>query len=67
VKDNDNDRLLSGKKTRERYGVSDQTIWRWDHDPSLKFPKAIRIRGRKFRRLRELLAWEASREEGGDQ
>ena len=27
-----------------RYGVSAMTVWRWDHDPALHFPKPYRIR-----------------------
>lgn len=41
-----------------RYGVSDMTLVRWDHDESLGFPKPILIRGRKYRRLSELLEFE---------
>lgn len=42
-----------------RYGVSDTTIIRWDADERLGFPKALLIRGRKYRRLSELLEFEA--------
>jgi predicted DNA-binding transcriptional regulator AlpA len=52
--------LLPDPKVRERYNISGMTLWRWDRDPSLNFPKAIRIRGRNFRRLGELRAWEAA-------
>ena len=38
----------------ERYGVSTMTLWRWDHDPELRFPPAIRIRKRLYRDLDEL-------------
>ena len=41
-----------------RYNVSDMTITRWDQDPALDFPKAVVIRGRKYRRLSELLKFE---------
>jgi predicted DNA-binding transcriptional regulator AlpA len=53
---------LPDPKVCERYKISSMTLWRWDHDPELNFPKAIRIRGRKFRRLGELRAWDAERE-----
>jgi predicted DNA-binding transcriptional regulator AlpA len=42
-------RLLPDAKVRERYGVSVQTIWRWDNNPVLQFPSPIRINGRKYR------------------
>ena len=36
------------------------TLWRWDHDPNLKFPKPVRIRGRKYRDEAELDAFDAA-------
>ena len=38
------------------------TLWRWDRDPQLHFPKAIRIRGRKYRDQGELDAFDATQE-----
>jgi predicted DNA-binding transcriptional regulator AlpA len=61
------EKLLPGKKVRERYGVSDQTIWRWLHDPKSGFPKPVRIQGRRYWRLEQLLAFEAARSEGDEQ
>jgi predicted DNA-binding transcriptional regulator AlpA len=61
------DRLLAAKKVRERYGVSDQTIWRWLHDKNSGFPKPVRLQGRRYWRLDKLQAWEASKTDGGDQ
>jgi hypothetical protein len=37
------------------------TLWRWDHDPDLNFPKPIRIRSRKYRDERELDAFDECR------
>ena len=45
----DEKRLLPDPIVCRRYGVSAMTIWRWEHDPQLDFPKAIRIRRRKYR------------------
>jgi predicted DNA-binding transcriptional regulator AlpA len=56
-----NDRLIPDPQARQRYSVTDMTLWRWDRTPSLGFPKPIRINNRKFRRLSELLKWEAER------
>ena len=47
-------RLIPDPLVWKRYGVSSMTGWRWDHDPQLDFPKAIRIRGRKYRYELEL-------------
>jgi len=55
------DRLIPEPRVRARYGVSDMTLWRWDHNPALNFPAPIRINGRKYRRLSELVAWERAR------
>ena len=35
-----NDRLIPDPQVRQRYGVTDMTLWRWDHTPSLGFPPA---------------------------
>jgi hypothetical protein len=52
------DRLVPDPQVQWRYGVSGMTLWRWDHNPQLKFPAPIRINGRKYRRLSDLIAWE---------
>ena len=54
----DEKRLIPDVKVQKRYGVSAMTIWRWDHDPSLEFPKARYIRGRKYRDEAELDAFD---------
>jgi hypothetical protein len=46
-------------KVCERYGITPMTLWRWDNDPELKFPKAIRVRGRKYRDAAALDAFDA--------
>ena len=55
-------RLIPDHRVRERYSISAMTLWRWDADPSLNFPRAVRIRGRKYRDEAELDAFDASRE-----
>jgi len=47
-------KLLPDPRVCERYDVTPMTIWRWDRDPDLNFPKPIRIRNRKYRDEREL-------------
>jgi predicted DNA-binding transcriptional regulator AlpA len=58
-------RLLPDPQVCQRYGVTPMTLWRWDRDPTLGFPKPIYIRNRKYRDERELDAFDASRAEGG--
>jgi hypothetical protein len=59
-------RLLPDDKVCDRYSISLMTLWRWDRDPELNFPKAIRIRGRKYRDEGELDAFDATRERDSD-
>jgi predicted DNA-binding transcriptional regulator AlpA len=52
---------LPSSAVRIRYSVSDMTLWRWLRNTELGFPAPLRINGRRFWRLTELEAWEASR------
>jgi predicted DNA-binding transcriptional regulator AlpA len=54
-------RYLPDPQVCQRYGVSAMTLWRWDHDPRVNFPKPIRINRRKYRDEAELEAWERKR------
>jgi len=53
--------LPDGKVAKERYKVCLSTLYRWDHDPRLGFPKPIRINGRKYRDEDELDAFDRAR------
>ncbi|MGB3313277.1 MAG: transcriptional regulator [Albidovulum sp.] len=37
--------------------VSDMTIWRWQNDPTLNFPKPIYIGRRRYWREADVIAW----------
>lgn len=52
---------LPSAAVRARYGVSDMSLWRWLHDAKLGFPKPSRINGRRYWKITDLEAWEASR------
>lgn len=55
-------RLLSESQVRQRYGNrSPATMWRWDRDPKLGFPKPIIINNRKYRDEAELDAFDEAR------
>jgi hypothetical protein len=41
-----------------RYGICPMTLYRWDADPSLGFPRPLRIRKRKYRDEDELDAFD---------
>ena len=53
--------FLPAAKVRERYGISDMSLWRWLNDPDLAFPKPLYIRGRRFWRISDLEGWEDGR------
>jgi predicted DNA-binding transcriptional regulator AlpA len=56
----DHQTYLPASQVRIRYGVSDMSLWRWLRDEALGFPHPIRINGRRFWRLADLEAFEAS-------
>ena len=67
------DKLSSSKqyiirrKLRARFGdISEMTLWRWEHDEKLAFPKALTINGRKYYDLAEIEAWERRRATAGE-
>jgi hypothetical protein len=51
-------KLLPDRDVVRRYNVSFMTLWRWDHDPSLGFPRPLKIRGRNYRDESELDAFD---------
>ena len=57
---------LPAAQVRARYGVSDMSLWRWLKNEDLAFPHPIKINNRRFWRLNDLEAWEASRAGGAD-
>lgn len=54
----DDDVLVPDPEVCKRYSRSKMSLWRWDQDPALGFPKPLYIQGRKYRRLSELREWE---------
>jgi predicted DNA-binding transcriptional regulator AlpA len=55
------ERYLSRRGVRQRYGISNMTLWRWEHDPRLNFPKPIEINGRKYFAEALIEVWERDR------
>jgi predicted DNA-binding transcriptional regulator AlpA len=54
------DNLLTTAQLRTRLGgVSEMTIWRYERDPKLGFPKPLRIKRRKYWRVRDIETFEA--------
>jgi len=54
----DAQKFLPARMVLERYGVTSMTLWRWIHDGRLNFPPPVYIRGFRYWRLSDLLAWE---------
>jgi len=54
--------LLPDPRVALRYHVSPRTLYRWDEQPELGFPKPIRINRRKYRRVKQLEIWERQRD-----
>jgi predicted DNA-binding transcriptional regulator AlpA len=52
---------LTAGRVRDRYGVSEMSLWRWLRDKALGFPHPIRINKRRFWKLSDLESWEAAR------
>ncbi|TNC10426.1 transcriptional regulator [Methylobacterium terricola] len=50
--------MLPASHVRQRYAISDMTLWRWEKDPKLDFPKPIRINGRRYWRLADIQDFE---------
>ena len=54
-------RLVPDAEVCRRYGISSSTIYNWDHNPTLNFPKPVRINKRKFRDEAELERFDRER------
>lgn len=53
--------LLSGRAVCQRYGVSSMTVYRWQRDPDLNFPRPVDINGRLYWYVDQLEQFERSR------
>lgn len=49
------------RKVCERYSISPRTLIRWENDPNMGFPAALRINNRKLFAEADLAVWERSR------
>lgn len=51
---------LTARHVRDRYDVSDMSLWRWQHRSALGFPPPMRINGVRYWRQADLEVWEES-------
>jgi predicted DNA-binding transcriptional regulator AlpA len=56
----DHEIYLTGRLMRARYNVSGMTLYRWERDEALEFPRPVNIKGRKYWPLSVIEAWERS-------
>jgi predicted DNA-binding transcriptional regulator AlpA len=56
-----NKQYIIRRKLCDRFDISAMTLWRWEHDEKLAFPKALTINGRKYYDLAEIEGWERTR------
>jgi predicted DNA-binding transcriptional regulator AlpA len=54
-------RFMPAKETERRAGASRWTLWRWEHDEEIKFPKSLRIGGKRLWIASEVEAWLAAK------
>jgi hypothetical protein len=52
---------LTGTQVNQRYSISPMTRYRWERDPDLAFPMAMKINRRKFWQPAVLEIWERVR------
>ncbi|MGO8104907.1 helix-turn-helix transcriptional regulator [Rhizobium leguminosarum] len=52
---------LTRPQVRVRYQISEMTMWRWEQNQDLNFPKPMVIGRRKYFKEEELAAWERDR------
>jgi hypothetical protein len=48
------DSLVPDVQVRNEFGISPMTLWRWERDAALDFPKRVKIRGRAYRSRKQL-------------
>jgi hypothetical protein len=49
---------LTGSQVNQRYSITPMTRYRWERDPDLAFPDAMKINRRSFWSLAALELWE---------
>ncbi|WOI29358.1 helix-turn-helix transcriptional regulator [Sulfitobacter dubius] len=56
--------LLPAAAVREKFGVTDMTLWRWLDDEELSFPRPIYIKRNRYWREDDLAAWLSEQTQG---
>jgi hypothetical protein len=58
MSDEPRSKLLPDSKVAARYDVHTRTLKRWDKNPALNFPPAIKINERNYRDVDQLDSWD---------
>lgn len=58
---NTDDTWLTGSQVLRRYSITPMTRYRWERNPALAFPRAMKINSRCFWSLAALQMWERDR------
>lgn len=51
---------LTGPQVRQRYSITEMTLWRWLRHPTMNFPRPLVINRRRLFRLADVIAWESA-------
>ena len=60
----DKTQLITAPKLCARLGISQTSLWRWQNDAALKFPRPLKVRARNYYRLAEVETWLARQQSG---
>ncbi|KSV90945.1 hypothetical protein N181_09760 [Sinorhizobium fredii USDA 205] len=52
---------LTTSQVLQRYSISEMSLWRWQKNESLGFPRPMIVNKRKFFKEEDLVAWERER------
>lgn len=58
------DSFLTSRQVMDRYNISEMTLYRWERDERLNFPKPIRPMRRKLYSEQAIVEWERKRAAG---
>ena len=56
---------LPAAQVRQRYSISDMSLWRWLNNATLNFPRPMRINQRRYWKLSELEAFDRAQAQKG--
>tara|TARA_E500000305_G_C4029093_1_gene243666 strand:+ start:1659 stop:1847 length:189 start_codon:yes stop_codon:yes gene_type:complete len=48
---------MSAKELCTKLDITTQTLWRWNGDPEVNMPKALKIKGKRFYPIAEVQTW----------